>query len=284
MSERVFFINNEWLTYKQAHLLGYTLVKPKILTLYKDDLTTVQIKQDVTDNTFYDSDNHRWVTDINALNLYLKLDSTTNLYYGESYKVYDSFTDSAFSTEPKYVRVDNSIVSVESMYNNKGATLYPCVDYSVDKTSVLSWYDDRTSLYWDDQLGRKFWSDSPPVINVDHKDSVITPSTSKMEMLPQWEYDLSQAPINYRVSSFTAQDETLNSQESLKSGFQFIDYSLFDEVQNLVDFKFYPDLTELNVTFYVFPEEGTHDYDGTFHPQGDTFTGDQQIVWVDSDS
>jgi hypothetical protein len=278
MSEdRLYYINNNWYTYEQAHnLFGCTRVKPEILSLYTDTTQLVSIIKDVETNAYYDSENHIWVNSISDLHLYKRL-NTTILYKGDQEVSYIGYTDDINSDSANYVEIDNALVSITSLYNTEGITEHTCEDYIITDGEYISWYDPETELYWDNQSGRKLWSSSPPQFQKAGETTYIIPSSSKMEMLPQWEYDLSQVPTRYRVSSFNAQDELLNSQEPLKSGLQFVDQ--FNKFQDLVDFKFYPDFVELDVIFYVFPEEGAYDYEDVFHPQGDTFTGDYMRVW-----
>lgn len=284
--ETLYYIKkaNDWLTYDEAHRYGCTKVKPVNIIFYTSSLNPVTVRKDVQTNTFYDLQEdqpHDWVNDIDELNLYSKI-GNISLYKGKNKISGTGYSDSAFSNTPNFFKNEDFALSkISDLYNNFGITDHKCDVYYIYQGAVLSWYDKETSLYWDNRSFVKRWLSEPPKFQEAEETTYIAPSTSKMEMLPQWEYDLSQAPTHYRVSSFIAQDEALTSQEPLKHGLLLFDQ--FADIQNLVDFKFYTDITEFNVTFYVFPEEGIYDYEDVFHPQGDTFLGDYQYVWVDSD-
>ena len=82
MNDTLYLINGSWITYEEAHDLGYTLQKPNILTFYSTDLIETPVIQDTSDNTFYDSLNQQWVSDIDDLNLY-KLVGDLIMFDGE---------------------------------------------------------------------------------------------------------------------------------------------------------------------------------------------------------
>lgn len=280
MNDTLYLINGSWLTYEEAHNLGYTLQKPNILTFYSTDLVETPVIQDTSDNTFYDSANQQWVSDIDDLNLY-KLVGDLIMFDGEIQHTFVAYSSSAFSDEASHVYINNSFASIEDLHNSGGYTLNQCVDYIVDEGERLVWYDPNTELYWDNRDGRKLWVDTPPVISKSElQDVFIMPSTCEAYLLPQWEDDLSQMPMRYCVSAFDEQDLQIDSQKPMLTGFPIaFDY---DNVNPLM-LTAYADITELDKTFYVFPDKGVADYTGKHHEQGDTFTGDYRYVWVDSD-
>lgn len=278
MNDTLYLINGSWLTYEEAHNLGYTLQKPNVLTFYSTDLVETPVIQDTSDNTFYDSVNQQWVSDIDDLNLY-KLVGDLIMFDGEIQHTFVAYSSSAFSDEASHVYIGNSFASIEDLHNSGGYTLNQCVDYIVDEGERLAWYDPNTELYWDNRDGRKLWVDTPPVISKSElQDVFIMPSTCEAYLLPQWEEDLSQMMMRYRTSAFDEQDLQIDSQKPMLTGFPIaFDYDA------PVMFAAYTDITELDKTFYVYPDKGVADYTGKHHEQGDTFTGDYKYVWVDSD-
>lgn len=278
MNDTLYLINGSWLTYEEAHSLGYTLQKPNILTFYSTDLVETPVIQDTSDNTFYDSVNQQWVSDIDDLSLY-KLVGDLIMFDGEIQHTFVAYSSSAFSDEASHVYIDNSLESIEDLHNNGGFTFNQCIDYIVDEGERLVWYDPNTELYWDNRDGRKLWVDTPPVISKSElQDVFIMPSTCEAYLLPQWEEDLSQMPMRYRVSAFDEQDAQMDAQKPMLTGFP-IAFGYDAPIM----FAAYPDITELNKTFYVYPAEGVYDYNNKHYNQGDTFTGDYKYVWVDSD-
>lgn len=278
MNDTLYLINGSWLTYEEAHNLGYTLQKPNILTFYSTDLVETPVIQDTSDNTFYDSVNQQWVSDIDDLNLY-KLVGALIMFDGEIQHTFVAYSSSAFSDEASHVYIDNSFASIEDLHDNVGFTFNQCVDYIVDEGERLVWYDPNTELYWDNRDGRKLWVDTPPVISKSElQDVFIMPSTCEAYLLPQWEEDLSQMMMRYRTSAFDEQDTQMDAQKPMLTGFPIA----FDYDAPIM-FAAYTDIIELNKTFYVYPDKGVADYAGNHHEQGDTFTGDYKYVWVDSD-
>lgn len=278
MNDILYLINGSWITYEEAHDLGYTLQKPNILTFYSTDLIETPVIQDTSDNTFYDSINQQWVSDIDDLNLY-KLVGDLIMFDGEMQHTFVAYSSSAFSDEVSHVYINNSFASIEDLHDNGGFTFNQCVDYIVDEGERLVWYDPNTELYWDNRDGRKLWVDTPPVISKSElQDVFIMPSTCEAYLLPQWEDDLSQMMMRYRTSAFDEQDLQIDSQKPMLTGFPIA----FDYDAPIM-FAAYTDITELDKTFYVYPDKGAADYTGKHHEQGDTFTGDYKYVWVDSD-
>ena len=280
MNDTLYLINGSWITYEEAHNLGYTLQKPNILTFYSTDLVETPVIQDTSDNTFYDSINQQWVSDIDDLNLYKLVDDLI-MFDGEIQHTFVAYSSSAFSDEASHVYINNSFASIEDLHNSGGYTLNQCVDYIVDEGERLAWYDPNTELYWDNRDGRKLWVDTPPVISKSElQDVFIMPSTCEAYLLPQWEEDLSQMPMRYRVSAFDEQDAQMDAQKPMLTGFPI---AFGNDNLDVPVMTAYPDIAELNKTFYVYPVEGVYDYNSKHYEQGDTFTGDYKYVWVDSD-
>lgn len=281
MNDKLYLINGNWLTYEEAHDLGYTLQKPNILTFYSTDLVETPVIQDTSNSTFYDSVNQQWVSDIDDLNLY-KFVGDIIMFDGEIQHTFVAYSSSAFSDEASHVYIDNSFASIENLYDNGGFTFNQCVDYIVDEGERLVWYDPNTELYWDNRDGRKLWVDTPPVISKSElQDVFIMPNPGEIYLLPQWEEDLSQMPMRYRSWSFDEQNVQMDTQDPVYRGLSLV----FGNDNALVSpmVVFYPDITELNKTFYVYTSKGVVDYQGNNYSQGDTFTGDYMKVYVDSD-
>lgn len=281
MSDSIYFINGEWLTYKQIHDLGYTLQRPANDTFYTSDLSEVEVRRDTSDNTYYNASSHEWIDDITDLNLYRPI-GTSTLYNIDSPLEFTGYSNSVKSDTPTHVVLEGSLVSVDYLTNNEGLTTYPCQPYLMVDGVVTSWYDPERELYWDNTDGKKKWSENPPVIaQGDLQDVFIMPNPGDIYLLPQWEEDLSQMPVRYRSWSFDEQDVQMDTQDPVYRGLSLVfgnDNALTSPVV-----AFYQDITELNKTFYVYTSKGVVDYQGNSHSQGDTFTGDYMKVYVDSD-
>lgn len=165
MSERLYYINNQWVTYEQAHNeYGYTNSRPEFVTFLRDDFSEVTVRKDVDDNTFYDIENHAWYEDINEFSptLYRQLDQIT-LYKCESSALYNCYTDTVKNDDPKFVSYDFEMTSLDDLYNNYGMTQYRCAPYIVNEGIVIAWYDGIEELYWNDREGYKRWQLTAPV-------------------------------------------------------------------------------------------------------------------------
>jgi hypothetical protein len=159
MNDQEFYIRDRWYTYEEAHnLLGLTRSRPENITFLKSDFSTVQIRKDVDDNTFYDAENHIWHDDINEFNppLYRQLDQIT-LYKCESSELYDCYTDTVENDNPKFVNYDFSLTLIRDLYYRYGITKYRCMPYIMNNGNIVVWYDDILCLYWDDRSGKKQW-------------------------------------------------------------------------------------------------------------------------------
>lgn len=281
MSDKLFYIDGEWLTYDQAHSLGYTLKKPNILRLYNKDTSQVNVRQDVDDNTIYDDKNSQWVKDIGDINLY-NLVGRTTLYNIDDPIEYIGYSDSLLSSSASHVAVLSSITSVDYLYNNSGITPYECQVYLAQSGKILVWYDPVKNKYWNNQDGQKKWMDSPPAIKKEQDDVFIRPNNCDIYLYPQWEEDLSQVPTRYRVSSFKEQDELLDKPAEQIFGYSMVD--CFADYQNVADCTFYPDDVRLGIDLYVLPEAGLDGSNGTHYDQGHKFVGDYKYVWIDSEA
>lgn len=165
MSEQRFYIGDRWYTYEEAHnLLGLTRSIPENVTFLNSDFSTVQIRKDVDDNTFYDSKNYVWHEDINEFSptLYRQLDQIT-LYKCESSELYDCYTDTVKNDDPKFVNYDSKMTDLNDLYEKQGITQYRCAPYIVNEGIVIAWYDGILGLYWNDRDGYKRWQLTAPV-------------------------------------------------------------------------------------------------------------------------
>ena len=165
--DKLYCINGEWMPYSDAHnIYGYTLSKAVQLTLYRQDTTTVNIRKDTSNDTLWDSPNHRWVGSIANLNLYQKLGKIT-LYKCESPTIYDSYNQALSSTTATHVDVESLIVPITELYETEGITTHPCKNYYTKDGEILCWYDDVENLYWNNKVGYKMWQQTPPGHEVD---------------------------------------------------------------------------------------------------------------------
>lgn len=169
---RLFYVENEWVTYDQAHSLGYSISPQKLITLYDRDNNRVTIRQDSSDNTYYDSSNCRWVSDFYDLALYKKV-VTSTFYRGDFSIECSRFIGSITDTSPNYILYNSTIISLDDAYENYGITTYSCVPVITDKNNLqLVWYDTGTDKYFDDRDGFHRWVDSISDVRVTLYDSV----------------------------------------------------------------------------------------------------------------
>ena len=183
MAEKYYYVNNQWLTYSEAHRLGYTKKKPKLYTCYTKSLTPVTVRQDVSDHTFYDNNHLTWRSDIQPWwpsdqsdkELYNKIASSITIYRGEEQvQCNGSFSSSMFNTTASHVNFDGILTSLDDLYNTQGITVYKCKNIYVEDGNALIWYDERTQLYWDNQVGRKIWQpDMPSLRSTEMYDSLL---------------------------------------------------------------------------------------------------------------
>lgn len=159
MADRLFYIDGSWLTYEQAHSLGYSLLPQNIYTFYTVDNSSVSIRQDVSDNQFYDALNLRWVDDISDLSLYHKVRSNLLYYTGNLSFKSIGYSSSFYNKSVLYILYNSVISDLDVLYNSHGITLYACTNTIVDSAGLpLVWHDSRTGLYFDNREGRHYWT------------------------------------------------------------------------------------------------------------------------------
>lgn len=179
MQDKLFYINNEWLTYEQSHSLGYTLTPSKLITLYTSDNSQVQVKKD-DNNQYYDSSNLTWVDDFNSINLFNYI-NTTHCYIGESSKEYKGYSNTATSNSINCILYDDQIVTLYDLYNSKGITTYQCTNIITYNDTPIVWYDSSIDKYFDDRYGKHTWSDSFNDVAVTMYDSSLNEQSTIYE-------------------------------------------------------------------------------------------------------
>lgn len=231
MSEQRFYIGDRWYTYEEAHnLLGLTRSRPENVTFLKSDFSTVQIRKDVDDNTFYDAENKIWHDDINKFNypLYRSLGEIT-LYRCESATVYDCYTDTVKNNNPKFVDYESVITSLNDLYINNGITKYRCAPYIVNEGIVVAWYDGIEELYWNDRDGYHRWQLTAPV-----------PESPPVDVS---DFDILNIDMRPALEQYVIAEQQLSNVEFMKIhvdvNLDFVDYGTEDiGLLNLpVDFK-----------------------------------------------
>jgi len=181
MPDRMFYIEGSWLTYEQAHSLGYSLLPQRLVTFYSVSNDSVVIKQDSGDNTYYDSDNHTWVVDFADLNLYKKVRNKT-FYRGESSADYRCYIASITESTPNYLFYNSLIRTLSDAYEKYGITSYECENIILDSSGLpIVWFDSTTSKYFDDRDGFHRWVDSIGDEKVIMYDSSATESSQIYE-------------------------------------------------------------------------------------------------------
>lgn len=156
----MFYIEGSWLTYEQAHSLGYSLLPQRLVTFYSVSNDSVVIKQDSGDNTYYDSTNHAWVVDFADLNLYKRVSNKT-FYRGESSADYRCYIASITESTTNYLFYNSLIRTLSDAYEKYGITSYECENIILDSSgSPIVWFDSTTGKYFDDRDGFHRWVDS----------------------------------------------------------------------------------------------------------------------------
>lgn len=159
MADRLFYIDSNWLTYEQAHGLGYSLLPQNIYTFYTVDNSSVSVRQDTSDSKFYDALNLRWVNDISDLSLYHKVRSNLLYYTGNLSFKSIGYSSSFYNKSVLYILYNSVISDLDVLYNSYGITLYMCTNIIVDSNGLpLVWHDSRTGLYFDNREGRNYWT------------------------------------------------------------------------------------------------------------------------------
>jgi hypothetical protein len=177
MPDRMFYIEGSWLTYEQAHNLGYSLLPQRLVTFYSISNDSVVIKQDSGDNTYYDSANHAWVVDFADLNLYKRVSNKT-FYRGESSADYRCYIASITESTSNYLFCNTLIMTLSDAYDNYGITSYECENIILDSSeSPVVWFDLTTGKYFDDRDGFHRWVDSIDDEKVVMYDSSATESS-----------------------------------------------------------------------------------------------------------
>ena len=160
MPDRMFYIEGSWLTYEQAHSLGYSLLPQRLVTFYSVSNDSIVIKQDSGDNTYYDITNHTWVVDFADLNLYKRVSNKT-FYRGESSADYRCYIASITESTPNYIFYNSLIRTLSDAYEKYGITSYECENIILDSSgSPIVWFDSQTGKYFDDRDGFHRWVDS----------------------------------------------------------------------------------------------------------------------------
>lgn len=177
----MFYIEGSWLTYEQAHSLGYSLLPQRLVTFYSVSNDSVVIKQDSGDNTYYDSVNHTWVVDFADLNLYKRVSNKT-FYRGESSADYRCYISSITESTPNYLFYNSLIRALSDAYEKYGITSYECENIILDSSgSPVVWFDSTTGKYFDDRNGFHRWVDSIGDEKVIMYDSSATESSQIYE-------------------------------------------------------------------------------------------------------
>ncbi len=115
MSTKEYYINGEWLTWDEVHNLGYTLTPAELITVYDSKNNEFTLKKDTSDNTYYDSENKIWLSDITDLGVY-KLLGTLTLYTSEVPNNYTCYANSELSDTPTHILYNSNIIIVCAIY------------------------------------------------------------------------------------------------------------------------------------------------------------------------
>ena len=199
MSTKEYYINGEWLTWDEVHNLGYTLTPAELITVYDSKNNEFTLKKDTSDNTYYDSENKIWLSDITDLGVY-KLLGTLTLYTSEVPNNYTCYANSELSDTPTHILYNSNIISLDDVYNNDGITQYSCSDYTVNDGNILVWYDNKLNKYWDNRTGKKEWLDSPPTITNSEPQNWTPPSFITIDFDADFAYYTESEPLKINAT------------------------------------------------------------------------------------
>lgn len=195
----MFYIEGSWLTYEQAHSLGYSLLPQRLVTFYSVTNDSIVIKQDSGDNTYYDSANHAWVVDFADLNLYKRVSNKT-FYRGESSADYRCYIASITESTSNYLFYNSLIRTLSDAYEKYGITSYECENIILDSSELpIVWFDSTTDKYFDDRDGFHRW------VNSIGDEEVIMYDSSATESSQIYENEV--ADYFYINDSFISRDE-----------------------------------------------------------------------------
>lgn len=270
------FINNQWVEYSYEYLytnFGYTDTPSKDIKVYNDSLQLLEAWEN-SEFVWIQQDT-QWYP-IQNLPYYIITNRNLKLYKidaPQTFKIY-------IKQQEEFVSYNDSFVPSNTLHENYGYTDTPSTVWDIDEGVPWSWYNEDLDQYWDDRVGKKYWSDIPPEPEQEDEGGVPT-YPDPFIPLQQWEEDLSQIPTIWSRSG-----KYFPPQEIPQIYKAFKNWDTWEDYQNLFNLndRFYPDKKEYDVKFYVYPEEGADDWGGVHHNQGDIFIGDQQFVWVESDA
>ena len=181
MSEKLYYIYGNWITYEEAHNLGYSLSPQRLVSLYTANNESLSVKQDAGDSTYYDSSNNVWVTDFADIHLYKKI-LPSRYYRGESFAEYDCYISSVYENVATDILYNGSIVSLDDAYDNYGITSHQCTNIITYGDNIpVVWYNSVTSKYFDDRDGHHEWVNALDCVKVTSYNSFSNVSTDIYE-------------------------------------------------------------------------------------------------------
>lgn len=155
------FYNDTWLEYDYEtfhNTYGMTLTRSTLLTGIKPDLSSYNGWKNsgkiwvVQDSLWYpDNSSYPYYIYLGPYHKY-RIDQDINFdryYKGNIYE---------------YVVWDNQILTTDDLYHNYGFTDTPSIVWRESGGVPWSWYNDNVGRYkyWDDRVGKKYWTDIPP--------------------------------------------------------------------------------------------------------------------------
>lgn len=196
MSNKLYLINGIWLTWEEAHNLGYTKQPSIEIEVFDTNNNALSILKDIEDNTIYNSNTHTWESDITSLG-FIKTNNIS-LYLSEQLIEYQGYSNSIINVNTNYVLYDSKIRSISDLYNTYGLTWYKCTDYTIIDGDLIVWYDHVLNKYWDNRENKKLWTDTPPKIDSDEStgfENWTLPSPLELSFITDYEEFTESEPL-----------------------------------------------------------------------------------------
>lgn len=274
--EKYFWINDEWLTWEQAHYsFGYTKDKPNSIITYDLNLTEYTIYQDKSDLTYWNGSS--WYTKFSDTGYWLKTNARDKLYLCEEQITFDRYknitdTPELYSDNISYP-LNEKLYTYNYLHDMFGYTKTKSEAYLVTEGIVQAWYNQDEEMYWDNRSGKKWWTAVPPTITHDVPPEVLPNPIPLVEIDSFSEMD---PPISFsglRPFTFHLESSNWTHGQLLK----LIDIDT--EFNNPL--AVYKDVLDENLTLWVINPDGI-DFQGEHYNYADSITPvDKFAVMVD---
>ena len=165
MGDKFYYIRGNWLSWEQAHALGYTKEKPEQVIAYTATLNKQVITHDLSDDTYFID--HHWLNDFTNTGYYIKSELSDILYLSDNSVIKYRYSDTVNEVDPYSINAkyeyDGKLVTYEELHNTLGFSNTISSPFLVINGEVLAWYNEAIDSYWDNRSNKKLWTRIPPV-------------------------------------------------------------------------------------------------------------------------